>query len=81
MKNYGKGFINIILLLVWAIGITWVTSRCGKPYTETQFGFSILLIMVCVIGVSHYANKKDLDYEVQKQNEVSPQKRGYMVCL
>lgn len=59
MKNYGKGFIKTILLLVWAIGVTCLTSRCGKPYTEAQFGFSILLIMVCIISVSHYTHKKE----------------------
>lgn len=59
MRNYWKGFLKTILLLVWAIGVTWLTSRCGKPYDGTQFGFSILFIMVCVICVSHYANKKD----------------------
>ena len=60
MKNYGKGFIKTILLLVWAIGVTWLMSRSGnQPFSDEIFGIGVLFIMVCVISVSHYTHKKE----------------------
>lgn len=59
MKKYWIGFAKTIFLLLWSIGITWLMSRCGKPFSDEMFLISILFIMVCVICVSHYAHKKD----------------------
>lgn len=60
MKNYWIGVFKTLLLFLWAVGTTWLASKCSpKPYELDMFCMSVLFIMVCILSVSHYSNEED----------------------
>ena len=60
MKNYWIGVFKTLLLFLWAVGMTWLASKCNpKPYELDMFCMSVLFIMVCILSVSHYSNEED----------------------
>ena len=60
MKNYWIGVFKTLLLFLWAVGTTWLASKCNpKPYGVDMFCMSVLFIMVCILSVSHFSNEKD----------------------
>ena len=60
MKNYWIGVFKTLLLFLWAVGMTWLASKCNpKPYELDMFCMSVLFIMVCILSVSHFSNEEE----------------------